>query len=767
LLCDDNNRRFYAYWKVIYEEVSVKSLAKEYEFPKHRLSVSSMSESKESFLDKPRGIESYEELKIDSVFVPVVMCIQTYNSDLDQTRNLLLSLIKLLYTHESDYKRMVHKTIYSLAEFCSYIFYLTHIMIPPYTKLLIPIAGNTIEYNENLINDFPCEADMSIVYLFTLLPIDFIISIWNLLLLESNIIVYTPDPNIYFYITKALFQLMFPLEWKYLFGIVSDLNLVSENTPYIYCVISSMFSDQEEILEKLDRKPYVMFCVNPNGGSPIKGGVKERFLYPYSERLKKELSDLCLTYGVKVDIELPKKDDSLIEFAKDVQMAFFNEIGILLHNLVFAVKEKNNFLKQDKVSIIDIYMTMQLKADDEDQIKYIDKLSKTNTFKDYSMEANKSLQNNYARVKAMNAKRKLPVIEQERVTLNIRRATVLSKLALMIEQALYSEKSNLKGMSSTYPELNSKFEDEWIKDIIGMKSASNSKIGTKDLDNMVESLRKRVDSSTTKKEIIESVDTSTDNNTFHLYGSKGAISFLTKFMEFNNPLIDQKLTEEICNKLSHLNKGNIEEDKDNILMVSNTKCMQFELLQAFLINKYSKKPLKAVKSFIKAFNFVDDVQSCFPMDLFRELIAKLDIKEIRKLLTNSDELGTVIKEVYDSKINRWTKGTVSIIDKKSITPLVIDKTESINYLNNKPAGMPIDKNPNVIISFLLKDLITLLASLSSKGYEAFHLVTKSPNFTNKIERQAAILAVIFSLYLRMTNYSRMKISLGLRMMEML
>eukprot|EP00826_Nyctotherus_ovalis_P065708 TRINITY_DN9663_c0_g6_i1.p1 TRINITY_DN9663_c0_g6~~TRINITY_DN9663_c0_g6_i1.p1 ORF type:complete len:339 (+),score=59.63 TRINITY_DN9663_c0_g6_i1:365-1381(+) len=310
LIMDDENQRQFAYWKVLYEEVSLEALVKEYEIPEESVKKVKNWQSRSSVIENSEHCKENGAKKIESkdkhkgrsgrVFAPVAICIQTYNSDSEQSKNLLQSLISLLYTHESDYKEMIHKVIYSLAEFCIHTLYLTHIILPPYTKLVIPISGHTVEFYEGLINDFAHEADMSVVYLFTLLPVDSVVSLWNLLLTDSSVIIYTSNSNAFFHIAKALLQLLFPLEWKHHVGIVPDLHLLSAMVPYFYCVLASMFSDKEEILRAVNGLPYAIYFVEGDE-EPIISGTKGRLVHPRGNRVKSELKYLCSAYEVRSD----------------------------------------------------------------------------------------------------------------------------------------------------------------------------------------------------------------------------------------------------------------------------------------------------------------------------------------------------------------------------------------------------------------------------------------------------------------------------------
>lgn len=169
-----------------------------------------------------------------SLFAPVAVCIKTKNMYNEQAESLLEALISVLYRNEGSYINDLHNMIYSFAEFSSHIMALTKIICPPpLSELSISLGDKNISYYEGLIGGFPGEMDCAVAQLFSLVKVDFVILLWTAILLEQRIIIYTPDANMYFFIVKALSQLIFPFTWAFSKGIAPNLDLLT--TPFPFC----------------------------------------------------------------------------------------------------------------------------------------------------------------------------------------------------------------------------------------------------------------------------------------------------------------------------------------------------------------------------------------------------------------------------------------------------------------------------------------------------------------------------------------------------
>lgn len=170
-----------------------------------------------------------------SVFVPIIFCIKTQKTENEPAEQLLASIINLLYRNGGNYLSETHNLLYTFAEFCIHILYLTQtISPPPLSELLIPICNKDIIFYEGVIGDIPNERDNAVAQLCSLLPSETIVLLWEALLLDYRIVLYTADANYFFFIAKALTQLMFPLVWPFSKGIAPSLPLLSSINPYFF-----------------------------------------------------------------------------------------------------------------------------------------------------------------------------------------------------------------------------------------------------------------------------------------------------------------------------------------------------------------------------------------------------------------------------------------------------------------------------------------------------------------------------------------------------
>ncbi len=170
-----------------------------------------------------------------SIYVPIGLCVKTANPSSDKAELLLDSLIDILLVKDGNYVSNLHNMIYSFSEFCSTILSLTQISSPPpFTSLQIPLTGRDVVYYEGLVSNLPCEGDISIAQMFSLIEPDDVLTLWTALLLERDVIIYVPDANLYFFIAKPLMHLMFPLTWPFAKGIIPNMDLFSTPTPFCF-----------------------------------------------------------------------------------------------------------------------------------------------------------------------------------------------------------------------------------------------------------------------------------------------------------------------------------------------------------------------------------------------------------------------------------------------------------------------------------------------------------------------------------------------------
>ncbi len=170
-----------------------------------------------------------------SYFVPLAVCVKTKNQNHESAEQLLTALLSLLSTESNNYKLNIQNLIYSYSEFVSHAMLLTHMISPPpMTQYSLWVGPNEVQFSEGLIGELPGEGDTSVAQLFSIVDADFIIPLWTAMLLDIRVIVYTSDVNEYFFVVKALSQLMFPFKWHHSKGVIPLLYFLLQPPPYCF-----------------------------------------------------------------------------------------------------------------------------------------------------------------------------------------------------------------------------------------------------------------------------------------------------------------------------------------------------------------------------------------------------------------------------------------------------------------------------------------------------------------------------------------------------
>ena len=359
----------YIYWKIFYERITKESLFYEYDLKNIKLIPNSSSASIEEV--KIRETFLSEELKLDKnikekrvskeepgiirkrvanwgrltvtttsseivpslsdanqpMFIPIVICIKVSNAYIRQTEELFYSLIEILFTNRKNYVNDFHNMIYSFAEFCSTLICLNHLTIPPpVSELIIEMPKKTITYTEGLIGSLPCENDIAIAHLFSLVTNEQVITIWEALLTEKNIIIYTCDVNYYFFVMKALLSLIYPLNWQFMKGIIPTLEILSLPTPYCFGIMKSAFSDEKEIITKLtkDGTKYVILNLDKCDSPILRISSDLHLCNPNKDKLTETLDAICKKFNIKRNPILAKYSTWHSDFAKRIQEALFD-----------------------------------------------------------------------------------------------------------------------------------------------------------------------------------------------------------------------------------------------------------------------------------------------------------------------------------------------------------------------------------------------------------------------------------------------------------
>ena len=266
---------------------------------------------------------------VSKISVPIIVCIKTYNFYTEQAAELLECIISILKSKQKHYMVDLYNIIYSYAEFCSYILSLCQLRNPPpFSELIIPIANKSIKYYEGLLCDFPCEDDESISQLFSLLPTNIIISIWTALLIEKRIVIYTSNPNIYFYATKAIIDLLFPLEWLFSKGIISNAVFLTTPIPYCYGMLKCFIKKESEIYEIIDDDSIDCIILTlEKGFHKIEYFNTVEFEYPFKKEFKDKIDAYCNEYHIKFGKEILNNKVDRKYFTNRIQRVFFEELS--------------------------------------------------------------------------------------------------------------------------------------------------------------------------------------------------------------------------------------------------------------------------------------------------------------------------------------------------------------------------------------------------------------------------------------------------------
>ena len=290
-----------------------------------------------------------------SIFVPIIICIQVTNPYTEQIEDILDSLIDTLYTTDNNYLNNLHNMISSFSEFCCYILALSNTTILfPMTELIIAMPNKDIIFNEGTIGSLPCEDFVSIAQVFILLSTDTIIKLWECLMTEQNIIIYTNNENDYFYIMKALSTLMFPLNWPFTKALIPILDLLSSPTPYCFGILKSKFPNLDFITEKLedDDIKYIMIDIDENRKITQKVLLTKKLLYPNRLQFKENLDECCKIYKINNKIKNMKCEIHYSEFASQIQKIFFRETMKLIRNFREAIKrDTTNTIENFRVQL--------------------------------------------------------------------------------------------------------------------------------------------------------------------------------------------------------------------------------------------------------------------------------------------------------------------------------------------------------------------------------------------------------------------------------
>jgi len=239
-------------------------------------------------------------------------------------------------------------------------------------------------------------------------------------------------------------------------------------------------------------------------------------------------------------------------------------------------------------------------------------------------------------------------------------------------------------------------------------------------------------------------------------------------------------------------------DSESPLNIDSCSSPQFFLYIASYFSLREKHPNKIVKAYMKSYESMGkqvSLYSIFPVQKFKQLLGLLDFAFIRELLKCPGKLINEIKNVYEKKKHKTKPNSLNIDnkvpkrvsskplteenkhngynslgsqDKKFLLPYTHDPTkrppnsyrgpnpnENIKFMENPIRAMTkkqhinkhtekvtfANKDPLVVISSLLADLMHILKKTKKKGMKMFKAAGQKRSF-DRIERQAASLRVI-------------------------
>ena len=696
-------------------------------------------------------------------YVPIVVSIETCIPHIEIAKSILNSLISVIFKNNKYYAKDTHNSIFSYVEFSSHVLSLTHITVPPpLTCLSIPIANTKILLQEGYINEFPCTGDTSIYYLFSMLPVDYIVMLWSALLLEKSVIIHVPNHNTYFYIVKALLELLFPLTWSFSKGVINNLEFLTVPIPYCFGILSTDYSDEDEIISELEesednlRIEYMMLIFRERE-SAIFTELREILQAPNEQRLKEDLEKCCKEFNIGPEIKASLKKTE--EFSRQVQVIFRNAVMRLLKYFEDLVK-----VKKDGVRLAQVIAKLKLKSVarlKEREIEFLNKLKATQAVADLYDQQYSDIQGNYARKLAINMKEvnkvKLPEIEVLNITISSAPSIVLSRLNKLIELNEESVKCSF----------------DWKKEVAKMQKISvferasynciiKEETKLKSSNDMYKSVSIELLEWESKHKInseflvpVKIASKASVMNRF--YGRKGILSFLEKFIKpeyeqghkkiiveeidrvkyhfkpitqiniSSNEVLDNSHSDkspETCSSITP--KSILDNNNGQLLLNYSTKCsMQLELFFGYLYN--NNDPESALQKFIEAFKYAykkGKYEFYFPMMMLRSLMKKLTLEEIKRI--NVIELKEIKDEIV--KIKKKMKEEVLIKEEKKDLP----------YLNYGEVRAT-NANPNILLRNALKSLIDVIHNCKSNVAS----VKDSKEF-KLIQEQIKVLAVLLN-----------------------
>jgi hypothetical protein len=620
--------------------------------------------------------ESLMQDECNYIYAPVIVSIATTNPHIHQVNELSDFLISLLK------EGMNNSSVEWLKTFRAHVLTLTYTILPPLSQLLIPTSTEhkNIVLSQGLFNTFPCDGDISIYYLFLLMPIDIIVKLWSYLLLDFTIVIYTSDPNIYFYVAKAFMELLFPLDYQCRIGLIDDLRVLKEESSCFVCVLKETCGDQSTIWKTLknERMILVDFGETFNELYEITTSLK----HPREERIIKELTTYSKDFSIIIKGIQAINSTNYTEFSSLVQFTFFNEMYWTLDLPLFEEAAKNKVRKEEFTQYFMRSYTKShiLSAYD---FEYIEKVISSQSVMSLFDVISKGGGSNYDRVKAM---------EEQGLSSSIYPGS--KQLELRPQQYRFSA-SRESIMMEDY------FEEE-------LSQSSNEERS----HSMFEPIKK---------------------TQYTFYGEKSIITSFNLLVKQNEKRINKKLLRD----LEKLQLGK-KDQSEFIVSFNNQISYQRELFEALFYLKHGKDKVRVIEKMLKSFEYVEDTEmhlTYFPMKLLEEVLNSLSAVELRYLRSSIKDTIIIIRNLYFNALKKCKDKIYSKEIKLPFTPNNLKYFIQTNTFTDKPIVLQdfepftsSNSNPVIVIYFALEALVKLLDKHKAKKKRMFEYVGKLPQF---------------------------------------
>lgn len=184
-------------------------------------------------------------------YSPIVFCIQTQSNYIDFFYELLSVIYEFTYSLSNNLQTE-KKLISSFELLKSIVFIVENTIIPPINfKFTMKIGEFHIKLPAERSGKFP-HFEQSLIMLLEVLSIERIIEIWEIVLLNNQLIVYGSNDTLIYAVIHALHQIIFPLTWN--MNIFIGMNYSKRN--YLGCITPFIAGINKNRISADDLKKY-------------------------------------------------------------------------------------------------------------------------------------------------------------------------------------------------------------------------------------------------------------------------------------------------------------------------------------------------------------------------------------------------------------------------------------------------------------------------------------------------------------------------------